>query len=303
MSNSSPPYGPSRWRLRLSSSTTTTLRGITAVSSSPYDPRMRAWKVGDIEIVRVEDPGHELLLPQDDATTVTLRKSPWLSPHFVTDDWALRIGSSATVIRSGDTVVVVDPFLAFDDPAKLDARLDALRTAGTDPDEVDVVVNTHVDGIGANVTPDGSPAFGAARYLVPAPELEALRDGTHGDTRGAPLVALWDAGVVEASAGTELVAPGVRLQDAPGHNRGHHVVWVEAGGESAVVVGHLFLHPAQLANPESETGDFDPELLARTRRTLLGQCADDGTLLVGPLFGDPGAGTVERDGEAWRLVV
>ena len=264
---------------------------------------MPGWKVGDVEIARVGDPGHELVLPQDDTTTATLERSPWLRPHFVTDDWALRIGSSATVIRSGDTVVVVDPFLAFDDASKFDARLAALRAAGTDPSDVDVVINTHVDGIGANLAPDGSPAFAAARYLVPRPELEALRAGTHGDQRGTALVGLWESGVVEASDGAEVVAPGVRVDDAPGHNRGHHVVWVEAGGECAVVAGHLFLHPAQLASVESETGDFDPPVLARTRRALLRQCVESGALLIGPLFADPGAGTVEPDGDAWRLVV
>ena len=74
---------------------------------------MRTWNLGSAEVTRVEDPGFELTLPQDDATTAALQRSAWLAPQFVDDDWSLRIGSSATVIRAGDAVVLVDPFLAF----------------------------------------------------------------------------------------------------------------------------------------------------------------------------------------------
>jgi glyoxylase-like metal-dependent hydrolase (beta-lactamase superfamily II) len=262
------------------------------------------WTVGAIEITRVDDPGFELVLPSDDATVAALQRSPWLRPHFVSDDWSLVVGSSATVVRTSEALVLVDPFLAFDDPTKLDGRLQALRDAGVDTDDVDVVVNTHVDGLGVNLLPDGSPAFPTARYLVPRAELEAIRAGTHGDAQpAAALLPLWDAGRVEASEDGDEVVASVRLEDAPGHNPGHHVVWIEDGGVSAVVIGHLFLHPAQIASPEVENGDLDPVQLALTRRDLLGRCVEAGTRLVGPLFAAPGAGQVHPDGDTWRLEV
>lgn len=264
---------------------------------------VQVWHVGDIEIIRVDDPGEELILPQDDATIAVLQASDWLHPSFVTDDWALRIGSSATVILTSDRIVVVDPFLAFDNPDLFHGRLAAIETTGVDAGTVDAVINTHVDGIGINLSPDGSPTFPAASYLVPRPELKALQDGTHGDSRGMPLLPLWDDDTVLATDGSEVVAPGVRLEDAPGHNPGHHVVWVEDGGQSAVIIGHLFLHPAQIANPENHLDEFDPDLLVRTRRALLTRCADRCSMLIGPLFAEPGGGTIEPDGDSWRLAV
>ena len=81
-----------------------------------------------------------------------------------------------------------------------------------------------------------------------------------------------------------------------------HVVWIEDGDASAVVVGHLFLHPAQIANPRIDNGDLDPGALEATRRALLGRCVDAGTPLVGPLFAAPGGGQVRPDGDTWRLV-
>ena len=265
---------------------------------------MQRWQAGGWTITRVADPGFELVLPQDEATRAALRRSAWLHPQFVTDDWSLRVGSTATVVRSPDAVVLVDPFLVFDDPAKHAPRLHALREAGVEASEVDVVVNSHVDGMGLNLLADGSPTFPEARYLVPREELEALQSGSHPAAGSADaLLALWDAGRVEASDPTTPVAPGLRLEDAPGHNPGQHVVWVEDGDQRAVVIGHLFLHPAQIANPEVDNGDLDPVLLAAARRSLLERCAAGGAVLIGPIFAAPGGGSVSQDGDTWRLEV
>lgn len=258
------------------------------------------WTVGAVDVIRVADPGFELVLPQAPDTASLLAASPWLHPRFVTADQALRVGSSAIAVRTPSATIVVDPFLAFDDPARLAPRLAALRAAGVEPDDVDVVVNTHIDGLGANVLADGSPAFGAARYLIPAAELEDAAGGLRGDP-GVALAALHKEGRAEPVFGGETLVPGVRLEDAPGHSRGHVVVWVESGGSQAAVTGHLFLHPAQLANPEVGDGDLDPAAVVRARRALLARCVRDDAVLIGPLFAAPGGGKVCQDGAGWRL--
>jgi glyoxylase-like metal-dependent hydrolase (beta-lactamase superfamily II) len=259
------------------------------------------WTIGAIEVIRVGDPGFELVLEQDAATAAILKATPWLCPDFVTDEQALRIGSSTIAVRTPSATIVIDPFLAFDDPARLAPRVAALRAAGIDQEDVDLVICSHIDGIGASVAADGSPTFGRARYLVPAAELEDARVGVHGEPAQA-LVALQDKGVVEAVDGTETVVPGVHLEDTPGHNRGHVAVWLDSGGSRAVVTGHLFLHPAQLANPDIDNGDRDPVALAATRRRLLARCVAEDALLVAPLFAAPGGGKVRADGDSWRLV-
>ena len=258
------------------------------------------WTIGAIEVIRVADPGFELELAQDAATAAILKATPWLFPDVVTDEQALRIGSSAIVVRTPSATLVVDPFLAFDDPARLAPRMAALRAAGVDQDQVDIVVCSHIDGVGATVAADGSPSFSRARYLVPTAELEDARAGVHGEPAQA-LVALQDKGVVEAVEDFETVVPGIHLEDAPGHNRGQVVVWLDSGGSQAVIAGHLFLHPAQLANPDIDNGDLDPVVLAATRRALLARCVRGDVLLVGPLFAAPGGGMVREDGDSWRL--
>lgn len=258
------------------------------------------WTVGAVEVTRVADPEFELVLPQDERTAAILKATPWLCPDFVTDEQALVVGSSAIAVRTPSALIVVDPFLAFDDPARLAPRLAALRAAGVDPDEVDVVVNTHIDGIGANVLVDGTPAFGRARYLLPEAEVEDARSGVHGE-EGAALLRLAERGQLVGVGDDETLVPGVRLRSAPGHNRGHVAVWVESAASQAVIVGHLFLHPAQIANPDVDTGDLDPAEVARTRRSVLSRCVREDVLLIGPLFAPPGGGKIRQDGDGWRL--
>jgi glyoxylase-like metal-dependent hydrolase (beta-lactamase superfamily II) len=231
------------------------------------------WHVGDWTITRVADPAFDLTLPQDDATMTTLQRSPWLQPDFATDEWSLRVGSSALLLTGPGPRIVVDPWLAFDALGDNDARLDALTTAGVAPDEVDVVINSHNDQVGANGRfPNATTLLPAAEPPLPV-DCESAEDRRH-------------------------VAPGVEIIDLPGHNAGH--VGVEVAG-GAVIVGHLFLHPAQVANPTSVLGDRDPEQLVATRIALLKRAVADDLLLIGPLWAAPGGGYVARDGDAWRL--
>jgi glyoxylase-like metal-dependent hydrolase (beta-lactamase superfamily II) len=260
---------------------------------------VQRWQAGGWTISRVPDPGFELVLPQDDGTRAALQRSPWLRPRFVTDDWALRVGSSAIVLDNGTTTAIVDPWLAFDDPARFAPRLDALAAAGWSADDVDIVINSHIDGVGANVDPaTGAPTFGHARYLVPGIEMTALADGHRTGAEG--LLDVERAGLLDRYDERIEAAPGVVLDPLPGHNPGHFGVYV-GDPPAAVITGHLFLHPAQVANPDVAALDHDPEAVRATRDALLERCFREGLLLIAPLFEEPGGGTVVPDGDGWRL--
>lgn len=259
------------------------------------------WTVGAIEVTRVADPEFELLLPQDPDTQALLARSRWLAPQFVTPDRQLRIGSSAIVVRTPSALIVVDPFLAFDDPARIAPRLSALRRAGCHPDDVDFVIDSHLDGIGLNLAAGGEPAFPRARYLIPSAEMEDVRLDRHPEI-GASFAALAQSGLVDETKGGEAVVPGVRLEDAPGHNSGHVVVWLESGGSAAVIAGHLFLHPSQIASPDVVLEGEDPVVLPATRRSVLKRCVEEQAVLIGPLFATPGGGHVGPAELGWRLM-
>lgn len=273
---------------------------------------MQRWSVGDSVITRVPDENLELVVPQDEATTsVLLSQASWLSPHFLTAGGELRVGTSALAIDTPGARVVVDPWLAFDDPdrktpeacSRVDRLLASLTEAGLAPESVDVVVNTHIDGVGANTRPLGDgevPAFPNARYVIAPEEIVALRAGR---LPGAePLLVLCDEGLVDEPGGR--VAGDVRVEPGPGHSPGHHVVRVHCDDGSAVIIGHLFLHPAQVFAPEPRAGlDENISLAAETRRALLARAAEEKTLVIGPLWATPGAGTIVPSDEPgrWRL--
>ena len=160
-------------------------------------------------------------------------------------------------------------------------------TPGVRPDDVDLVINTHIDGLGANLDPaSGEAAFPNARYVLPAddPATEML-----------PVADLVRAPVE--------LAPGLELVDLPGHGPGHAGVLV-GSPPAALIVGHLFLHPAHVANPDVADLDVDPATTRATRRQVLERCADEGLRLIGPLFEAPGGGHVRRDtADSWALIL
>ena len=270
------------------------------------------WTVGDSVITRVPDEQFELVVPQDEATTNVLRsQASWLSPQFVTDAFELRVGSAALAIDTPGARVVVDPWLAFDDAdrttpdaaARIDRLLADLTEAGFPPESVDVVVDTHIDGVGANTRPAAGgevPAFPNARYVIASAEIAGLDAGRRPGAE--PFGVLCAAGLVDEPGGT--IAGEVSVEPGPGHSPGHHVVRVGPEGSGAVIVGHLFLHPAQVYAPNPRAGlDEHVELAANTRRALLARAADEKTLVIGPLWASPGAGVIVPADEPgrWRL--
>jgi glyoxylase-like metal-dependent hydrolase (beta-lactamase superfamily II) len=254
---------------------------------------MLRWPVGDATVTRVMDDEFELLVPQDERTAAAvLADAAWLAPWAITDDGTLRLGSSATLIESRGTRIVVDPWLAFQ-PSDPDRLLAALAMAGCAADEVDVVVNSHIDGVGLN------GRFPNARTLVMASELDALAAGRR---EGCDqFQALADSGLIDHPRDGHVVTDEVRLRHVPGHVDGHVVVEVASKGESAAVIGHLFLHPAQIGAPDATLLDDDPERLIAERKALLAEWAEASTLVIGPLFASPGAGLIVDNDGRWRL--
>lgn len=277
---------------------------------------MHAWRIGDVEIVRVES--------LDLAVPAPAPVPDWMVPTFGTAAGEVRIAFSALAIRTPTTRLVVDPWLADDNPrdrpdaaAAADRALEDLADAGFPVEDVDLVVNTHLDGIGWNSRPDGSggwtPSFPNARYSYPIRQLTTVDvdadvdADADADVYGAAgLQHLRSVTEVEGMAAPHQLTPEVRVVDAPGHGPGHAAVRIEDGDDLAVCAGHIVLSPFQVDDPGTtlagEAGDLLTEATA-TRRALLGELADRNGLLLTTLVGGPGGGRVERgtDG-SFRLV-
>ena len=257
------------------------------------------WNVGELEIVRVVE--FEVGTPTEQ------RVPSWILERGFADAAGLPlIASTATVVTTGATTIVVDPWLVFDgdrsdigaQTRRIGSLLDALADAGFAPADIDLVVNSHVDGVGANMRPDGDhrwvPAFASATYHFSSAEL-AL---SAGDERLDPLR---EAGVIVPLDPPSEVASGVTVEEATGHGPGHVVVRVCAAAKPRRFC---------LATSSSRRSRC-PTPRSRSTRTrlprhpsdagLLAELAQRGALLIAPLIGGPGGGVVEPDGDTWQL--
>lgn len=284
------------------------MRAITSLSK---------WKVGTVPIQRVLEL--EVAVPRE---VLSIGQSPdrlhatstWARPHFVDQEGRVIFALTASCLESEGRKIVVDPCLSFDDRLENDAApqaerfLDgALMAAGFAPESVDLVINTHVDGLGWNLRPgdDGwAPAFPNATYLWSGRELERVHSPEFSDAHPQLVERLDHLAQLGRIACIEPpchVTAEVNAAPSPGHTAGNVEIWVISHGESAVIVGDFLVSPLQAADPDWTGLDEDPRRSRHLRRELLKRCEQEEALVVGPHFGSPGAGYVHRDGDAWRI--
>lgn len=134
------------------------------------------------------------------------------------------------------------------------------------------------------------------------PDTSALSDQTR-LIQAESFQPIVDAGRLELVPNNGEVVPGVRYVSTPGHTESHHSVRLESEGAAAFVTGDAFHHPIQIARPDwSSQGDWDGEESARSRRSVLEECAGTDLLMVGTHFAGMTAGYIVEDGEGYRLL-
>jgi glyoxylase-like metal-dependent hydrolase (beta-lactamase superfamily II) len=227
----------------------------------------------------------------------------WCVPTWTTREGEVLVGQAIWVIESEGRVVVVDPCGASDaflrsGPEAVthqEAVLGAMAAAGFPPERVDTVVLSHLDGIGMTAVVDGdgrwTPAFPDARIVMTADELDFLagRDDVAGIVELRELVG---QGVVDAVGGDHRLTSAVVLRRSAGHSPGHVLIEVESRGERAVFIGHLAINPIHLTMVAGEGAHLDAATTQAVIDDLLDAAAEDGALVIGPLWPFPGAAQI-----------
>ena len=217
-----------------------------------------------------------------------------LSAHadLLDDDGRLVLPLGCFVVRTGDRTVLVDAGLG---PMESEifqggALLTALADAGVSPDEIDLVVlsHLHIDHCGWVVDKDLAPVFPKATLRVGAADWRDFVDDEQAMMRGyirAGLRALADAGRVETFDGDTTLAPGIDALSAPGHTHGHACIVLSSGDERALLLGDAITCPVQLDETAwGAMSDVDPTLAARTRERMWQELEADGTVGAGAHF-------------------
>ena len=282
---------------------------------------MLSWQVGRVKITRIVEMDLPIpalmVIPQ--ATPEELRKSPWLYPHFVSeDDATLKLSVHALLVETPELRLIVDTCVGNNRPREITGGepldtpfLQHLADAGWSREAVDTVVCTHlhVDHVGWNTMLDNgrwAPTFPNARYLIGRREYEFW--STHEDEEqkamlGDSVKPVFDAGLVQLVEMDHVISPEIRLTPSVGHTPGHVSVMIESEGERGVITGDIAHHPSQMAHLDWSFDLLDPKTAELTRSRLFAEWADQPILVIGTHFAAPTAGHIVRDGAAFRFEV
>jgi len=187
---------------------------------------------------------------------------------------------------------------------------DALREAGLSPDDIDVVVMTHMhfdhSGGTTRQTRSGGyePVVKRARHVVQRREWE---DATHPHERNRAsylqenVGPLGEAGLLQVVDGEAEVAPGVRVVPTPGHTAGHQSVLIgewDPGAPKALFLGDVVPTAVHVKLPWVMSYDLDPARTVETKSALFTRAVQEDWLLVWGHDKDSAAGRlgVDKDG-------
>lgn len=228
------------------------------------------------------------------------RHRGWLEPDSLDpESGALVMAFQSYLLRTDRLTILVDTCVGNDKNRPLRPNwhrrnwpwMDNLRACGVTPEEIDVVLCTHLhtDHVGWNTRlEDGrwTPTFPNARYLFHEKEYaywqreyrdqEWLRDAFEDSV--LPVV---EAGRAVMVAGDHEIDHGLFLEPAPGHTPGAVCLHLKDGGQHAVFCGDLMHHPLQV--PEAQWSSIfctDPDLSRRTRMAFVDRFAETDSMVL-----------------------
>jgi glyoxylase-like metal-dependent hydrolase (beta-lactamase superfamily II) len=191
----------------------------------------------------------------------------------------------------------------------------ALRPAGYSPEQVDVVVLSHMhpDHAGG-VMEGGKPVFPRARYVIGRVEFDHWMRTDYGSlpptANEYKTSRLFQANVRPVAERTTFVtgdgevASGIHAIDAFGHTPGHLAFHIESAGKRLLFWADCAHHEvASLAHPEWHAlFDMDKERGVATRRRIYEMAAVQRLPVVGYHTSFPSVGFVQRLGAGYRWV-
>lgn len=280
-----------------------------ADKQGPMSAPVARYNVGSFEINTLLDGAVSVGDPQKtfgmnvDADTFASESAD----NFIPAD-SFKAFFTPTLVNTGSELILFDTGVGEGGrPARGNMRA-ALESAGYTPEQVDVVVLTHMhpDHIGG-LMEGGAPAFPNARYVTGQKEYDfwaAMDPEANGVTKlmAKNVKPLADKMTFLGDGGS--VASGVTAMAANGHTPGHMVYMLEDGGQQLVLAADLANHYVwSLAYPDWEVRfDMDKAAAAATRKSVLGMLASDRIPFVGYHMPFPAVGYVATNGSGFRYV-
>jgi glyoxylase-like metal-dependent hydrolase (beta-lactamase superfamily II) len=206
--------------------------------------------IGDFELTSLSDGIHHL---DGGAYFSVVPKTLWSKKLPPDENNRVPSGLNSVLIRTGDRNVLIETGIGnklpekmaqiYGQPAKL---LDSLHAVGLAPEDVDIVINSHLhfDHCGWNtIRQNGSvrATFPNAKYYAQEGEWqhahEDQRDSVSFFTENYdPLV---ESGQMQLLRGSAEIVPGISVEVYPGHTRDMQAIYVRGGGKTACYISDL----------------------------------------------------------------
>jgi glyoxylase-like metal-dependent hydrolase (beta-lactamase superfamily II) len=281
---------------------------------------MTVFNVGRATITRVEEvygptyPATQIF--PDLSEKILAEHAHWIAPdHYEASTGLIKLSVHSWLLQIGGQKILIDaccgnqknkPGRPFWHMMNM-PYLERLKAAGARPDEIDLVMCTHLhhDHVGWNTQlRDESwvPTFPNARYVFSKPDFEYYRK-LDADPKEGPaelgtfrecVLPIVEAGRAELVTGPHRLNDHFEIMPAPGHSAGHVVFWLESGGERAVFIGDVWHHLLQVYYPHwNFPKNSDAEQARTSRRMVLEHCAATGALVLPAHVGAPFAGHID----------
>jgi glyoxylase-like metal-dependent hydrolase (beta-lactamase superfamily II) len=284
-------------------------------------PLHQSRQFGDWKIHVIQAGGQQL---DGGAMFGVVPKTLWQRRLAADEKNRIPMGMRCLLIEHGDELVLVDTGSGNKENSKFHdiygienagaggrtALEDGIAAAGYSPDDVTLVVNTHLhfDHAGGNTFVDAEGRIGAsfrnARYTVQRGEMDWATT-TNERTSASYFTRNWqpivDAGRMKLLDGPREIIPGLSVIHTPGHTPHHQSVMLRSGGETACFLGDVVPTAHHLPLPWIMGYDVEPLVTLESKRHLLRQAQDERWLLIFEHDAHTAWGNVVSDGKGYSL--
>ena len=288
----------------------------SALASAPQirdqAPGFFRLKVGDLEVTTLYDASAVFQLDWlkgQKATIDGVAKALRQDPHL------LDAADLGFLVNTGKQLILVDAGAGTWYGGAAFGRLaTSLRSAGYTPEQVDLVLVTHLhsDHVGGLTTHDGDRVFPNAEVYVAkaesdfwlSPEIaakapkEAQPFFESAQAIAAPYI---KAGKWHTFSGSESIVGGMEIVPLPGHTPGHSGYEFSSKGQKILFWGDtVHAQRVQLKHPEiTAVFDTHPAAAAAMRNQLLPKVAGEDVVVASPHLLFPGLGRLHKEGKGY----
>jgi glyoxylase-like metal-dependent hydrolase (beta-lactamase superfamily II) len=285
----------------------------TAAAPQRHDqvPGFYRLQVGDLEVTALWDGGasfdpHWL---RGQTTIDGVVKALHQDPHI------LDVADTAFLVNTGKQLILIDAGSGtWFGGGALGRMAGSLRSAGYTPEEVDLVLVTHLhsDHIGGLTTQVGKRVFPNAEvyvakedsdfWLSPEMAAKAPKDAQPFFQSAQAIAAPYlKAGKWHTFSGSAPMVDGMQVVPLHGHTPGHTGYEFSSKGQKILFWGDtIHAQRVQLPRPKvTVVFDIDPTAAAATRNQLLPELARENVLIAGPHMLFPSVGRLHKAGSGY----